>query len=39
VKNPELFLAERKKPLYDITKIQKELGYRPTFRWRDWKKT
>ncbi len=39
VKNPELFLAEKKKPLFDITKARKELGYRPTFRWRDWKKS
>ncbi|MEM2915447.1 MAG: hypothetical protein QXH91_08645, partial [Candidatus Bathyarchaeia archaeon] len=38
VKNPELFLAERKKPLFDITKAQRDLGYRPKFHWRDWGK-
>jgi nucleoside-diphosphate-sugar epimerase len=36
VRNPELFLAEKKKPLYDITKAQRELGYRPKFHWKDW---
>jgi len=39
VRSPEMFLAERRKPLYDITKAQKELGYRPKFHWRDWGKT
>lgn len=37
VHNLELFLADEKKPLFDITRAQKELGYRPKFHWKDWK--
>ncbi len=39
VRNFELFLAERKKPLLDITKAQRELEYRPKFHWKDWRKS
>jgi len=38
IRYPELFLAHKKKPLLDITKAQKELGYRPRFHWKDWNK-
>jgi nucleoside-diphosphate-sugar epimerase len=33
--NKEDFLTEKKKALFDITKAQKELGYRPKFTWQD----
>jgi nucleoside-diphosphate-sugar epimerase len=38
IRNPELFLANPKKPLFDITKAQKDLGYKPRFHWKDWGK-
>jgi len=35
ISNKERFLTEKKKALFDITKAQKELGYKPKFTWRD----
>ena len=36
IHEPELFLHNSKKPLWDITKIQRELNYRPKRSWRDY---
>jgi nucleoside-diphosphate-sugar epimerase len=35
IRNPELFLANPKRPLFDISKAQRELGYRPKTNWKE----
>ena len=35
IRNPLAFLVDRKKPLWDISKAQRELEYRPKFNWRE----
>jgi len=38
IRNPVDFIIDRKKALFDITKAQKELGYRPEFNWKEFVK-
>lgn len=35
IRDPELFLHNPKKPLWDISKAQRDLGYRPKSSWKD----
>lgn len=35
IRDPELFLHSPKKPLWDISKAQRDLGYRPKSSWKD----
>lgn len=35
LRNPLAFVIDKKKPLFDISKAQRELGYRPKFNWRE----
>jgi len=37
--NKNGFLADKKRTLFDISKAQKELGYKPKFNWRDYLKS
>jgi len=39
ISNKNRFLADKKRTLFDISKAQKELGYRPKFNWRDYLKS
>lgn len=34
ISNSAAFLADKKRALFDISKAQKELGYKPKFNWR-----
>jgi len=34
--NPTGFLTDKKRALFDISKAQKALGYKPKFNWRDY---
>ena len=36
IHNPHLFLYNPKKPLWDISKIQRDLNYRPNCSWKDY---
>jgi len=38
IRDPVAFLIDKKKPLFDISKAQKELGYRPRQNWREFLK-
>jgi nucleoside-diphosphate-sugar epimerase len=38
LRNPVVFLADKKAPLYDISKAQKELGFAPKLNWKDYVK-
>lgn len=38
IRNPEIFLIDKKRTLWDVSKAQRELGFRPKFNWREYMK-
>jgi len=36
INNPVVFLVDKKRPLWDISKAQKELGYKPNYTWEEY---
>jgi nucleoside-diphosphate-sugar epimerase len=36
IRNPEIFLVDKKRALWDISKARKELGYKPMHNWKEY---